>query len=120
MLLPSSPTLPSPAARTLPRCGFSFSVSRMTIPLAVVSSSSTALTISRSPRGLSFMSRTSVKDCLLPTGLALYQGEGPMYGSGPECELQSGRRGGSVVGVARIEGLGVPLALLDTRDRDRV
>src|SRR3954470_284616 len=53
----SSLTFPSPTASTLPRCGFSLAVSGRTIPLAVVSSSSTALTISRSPRGLSFIRR---------------------------------------------------------------
>src|SRR5215213_9537540 len=51
----SSLILPSPTARTLPFCGFSFAVSGSTRPEAVVSSSSTALTINRSPRGLSFM-----------------------------------------------------------------
>src|SRR4051812_21290032 len=61
MRLPSSATFPSPTARTLPRCGFSFAVSGRTMPLAVVSSSSTALTISRSPRGLSFMSQPPSK-----------------------------------------------------------
>src|SRR5690242_17178289 len=55
MRLPSSSSLPSPTARTLPFCGFSFAVSGRTMPLAVVSSSSTALTIRRSPRGLSFI-----------------------------------------------------------------
>src|SRR5437763_12091922 len=52
---PSSSHLPSPTARTLPRWGFSLAVSGRTMPLAVVSSSSTALTIRRSPRGFSFM-----------------------------------------------------------------
>src|SRR4051812_20540121 len=52
---PSSASLPSPTARTLPRWGFSLAVSGRTMPLAVVSSSSIALTISRSPRGLSFI-----------------------------------------------------------------
>ena len=42
-------------ARTLPLTGFSFAVSGRTMPLAVVSSSSIARTINRSPRGLSFM-----------------------------------------------------------------
>src|SRR5690242_2817375 len=55
MRLPSSSSLPSPAARTLPFCGFSLAVSGRTRPLAVVSSSSTARTIKRSPRGLSFI-----------------------------------------------------------------
>src|ERR687892_2779737 len=52
---PSSSHLPSPTARTLPRCGFSLAVSGRTMPLAVVSSSSIALTITRSPRGFSFI-----------------------------------------------------------------
>src|SRR5829696_912193 len=52
---PLSSSLPSPTARTLPLIGFSFAVSGSTMPEAVVSSSSTALTIRRSPRGLSFM-----------------------------------------------------------------
>ena len=39
---PSSSHLPSPTARTLPRCGFSLAVSGRTMPLAVVSSSSIA------------------------------------------------------------------------------
>ena len=43
-------------ATTLPFWGFSFAVSGRTMPLAVVSSSSIARTIRRSPRGLSFMS----------------------------------------------------------------
>src|SRR5437762_1887433 len=54
-LAPSSSHLPSPTARTLPRCGFSLAVSGRTIPLAVVSSSSIGKTISRFPRGLSFI-----------------------------------------------------------------
>src|SRR5687768_6364959 len=57
----SSLILPSPTARTFPFCGFSFAVSGSTMPEAVVSSSSTALTISRSPRGLSFMRGTSTQ-----------------------------------------------------------
>src|SRR5919107_4092059 len=52
---PLSSSLPSPTARTLPFWGFSFAVSGRTMPEAVVSSSSTALTIRRSPRGLSFI-----------------------------------------------------------------
>src|SRR5680860_1227618 len=40
---------------TLPFCGFSLAVSGRTMPLAVVSSSSIGLTISRSPRGFSFI-----------------------------------------------------------------
>src|SRR4051794_19101037 len=51
-------TLPSPTASTLPFCGFSFAVSGRTIPEAVVASSSTALTIRRSPSGLSFIGRS--------------------------------------------------------------
>src|SRR3954453_15519968 len=58
---PSSETLPSPTASTLPRWGFSFAVSGGTRPLAVASPSSTALTISRSPRGFSFMSQPPSK-----------------------------------------------------------
>ena len=57
--LPLSSSLPSPTARTLPFWGFSFAVSGRTMPEAVVSSSSTALTIRRSPRGLSFIEMTS-------------------------------------------------------------
>src|SRR5439155_12076344 len=54
-LAPSSSHLPSPTAKTLPRCGFSLAVSGRTIPLAVVSSSSIGETISRFPRRLSFI-----------------------------------------------------------------
>src|SRR4051812_4185738 len=54
----ASLTLPSPTASTLPFCGFSFAVSGRTIPEAVVASSSTALTIRRSPSGLSFIGRS--------------------------------------------------------------
>src|ERR1039458_1291182 len=57
MRLPSSSRRPSPTARTLPFCGFSLAVSGRTRPDAVVSSSSIARTISRSPRGLSFISK---------------------------------------------------------------
>ena len=46
---------PSPTATTLPFWGFSLAVSGRTMPLAVVSSSSIAWTISRSPRGFSFI-----------------------------------------------------------------
>src|SRR3954454_11189086 len=53
--LPSSLMAPSPTATTLPFCGFSLAVSGRTMPLAVVSSSSTGLTISLSPRGFSFI-----------------------------------------------------------------
>src|SRR2546421_12311743 len=56
MRLPASSSLPSPTARTLPFCGFSLAVSGSTRPLAVVSSTSTARTIRRSPKGFSFMS----------------------------------------------------------------
>src|SRR5215204_4639055 len=52
---PLSSSLPSPTASTLPFWGFSLAVSGRTMPDAVVSSSSSALTISRSPSGLSFM-----------------------------------------------------------------
>src|SRR5215213_9905432 len=58
---PLSSSLPSPTARTLPFWGFSFAVSGRTRPEAVVSSSSTALTIRRSPKGLSFMRETSTQ-----------------------------------------------------------
>src|SRR3978361_1212747 len=54
-LSPSSSNLPSPTATTRPFCGFSLAVSGSTRPLAVVSSSSIARTIKRSPRGLSFI-----------------------------------------------------------------
>src|SRR5256884_2762438 len=57
----SSLPSPSPTASTLPRWGFSLAVSGRTMPLAVVSSSSTAWTISRSPSGLSFIGVTSVR-----------------------------------------------------------
>jgi hypothetical protein len=52
---PLSSILPSPTARTSPRCGFSLAVSGRTMPEEVFSSSSIARTIRRSPRGLSFM-----------------------------------------------------------------
>src|SRR5919109_3062541 len=52
---PSSLSFPSPTASTLPRCGFSLAVSGRTSPEAVVSSSSIAVTIRRSPRGLRFI-----------------------------------------------------------------
>src|SRR6476469_2924625 len=52
---PSSSHLPSPTATTVPFWGFSLAVSGRTMPLAVVSSSSIGLTISRSPRGFSFI-----------------------------------------------------------------
>src|SRR3954462_11694647 len=58
---PLSSSLPSPTARTLPFCGFSLAVSGRTMPEAVVSSSSIALTIRRSPRGLSFIRWTSTQ-----------------------------------------------------------
>src|SRR4051794_30934792 len=46
---------PGPTASTRPRCGFSFAVSGRTMPLAVVSSSSRASTIRRSPSGCRFI-----------------------------------------------------------------
>src|SRR5215211_5169469 len=74
-LSPSSSHLPSPTARTLPRCGFSFAVSGRTMPLAVVSSSSIACTIRRSPKGLSFIDSTSVDHSFLAlTGLECQAG----------------------------------------------
>src|SRR4029079_10692400 len=64
-LSPSSSQRPSPTARTSPFWGFSLAVSGRTIPLAVVSSSSSGWTISRSPRGLSFITREPpLKACL--------------------------------------------------------
>src|SRR5471032_3409564 len=59
MRLPFSSSLPSPIATILPFCGFSLAVSGSTRPLAVVCSSSIACTIRRSPRGLSFILKTS-------------------------------------------------------------
>ena len=52
---PLSLRLPGPTASTRPRCGFSFAVSGRTIPLAVVSSSSRASTMRRSPSGCRFI-----------------------------------------------------------------
>ena len=54
-LSPSSSQAPSPTATTSPFWGFSFAVSGRTRPLAVVSSSSSALTITLSPSGFSFI-----------------------------------------------------------------
>jgi hypothetical protein len=53
--LPSSPIFPGPAATTLPSCGFSFAVSGMMIPPAVLFSSSTLTTKILSFIGLIFM-----------------------------------------------------------------
>src|SRR3954463_1168373 len=69
----SSLILPSPTARTLPFCGFSFAVSGRTMPDAVVSSSSRALTIRRSPRGLRFMPDLHLRS-VRSHGLALQGG----------------------------------------------
>src|SRR6478672_7399464 len=74
---PSS-TGPSPTAITLPFWGFSLAVSGRTRPLAVVSSSSIAWTISRSPRGLSFIRqylRLQVYESSSNRALALHMGE---------------------------------------------
>src|SRR5919106_578285 len=51
MCFPSSSRGPGPTASTRPRCGFSLAVSGRTMPLLVVSSSSRASTMSRSPSG---------------------------------------------------------------------
>src|ERR1700726_210317 len=74
MRLPASSSLPSPAARILPFCGFSLAVSGSTRPLAVVSSSSIARTIRRSPRGLSFiLGKPPSREC--------YRGSDPPCGA---------------------------------------
>src|SRR5215218_2373254 len=52
---PLSLRAPGPTASTRPRCGFSLAVSGRTMPLAVVSSSSRASTIRRSPSGCRFI-----------------------------------------------------------------
>ena len=54
MRLPSSSRRPSPAATTVPRCGFSLAVSGRTIPVLVVSSRPEGRTTTRSPSGRSF------------------------------------------------------------------
>src|SRR5215217_2801027 len=51
---------------TFPFWGFSLAVSGRTMPLAVVSSSSIARTISRSPRGLSFISVDLRRERVVP------------------------------------------------------
>src|SRR4051812_32621859 len=74
MRLPvSSLSLPSPTAKTLPFCGFSLAVSGRTMPEAVVASSSTALTIRRSPSGLSFMERSLQWDARGELGHSPYE-----------------------------------------------
>src|SRR5215211_6351690 len=91
---PSSSHLPSPTARTLPRCGFSFAVSGRTMPLAVVSSSSIACTIRRSPKGLSFIDSTSVYDSFPGT-----HGSGvPSWHSSTESATLNERPDGLVLG----------------------
>src|SRR6476620_8788960 len=46
--------LPGPAAKTIPRCGFSFAVSGIIIPPAVFSSAAAAFTITLSCSGVTF------------------------------------------------------------------
>src|SRR5918992_268628 len=72
---PSSSQRPSPAATTLPFWGFSFAVSGRTMPLAVVSSSSSALTITRSPSGFNFIAYLRRFELSPSGGLALYRWE---------------------------------------------
>src|SRR3954466_10307597 len=72
---PSSSKRPSPTARTSPFWGFSLAVSGRTRPLAVVSSSSIARTIRRSPRGLSFITYDLRRNEVGISGLALSIGE---------------------------------------------
>ena len=70
MRLPSSFTLPSPAAMTLPCCGFSLAVSGMMIPPTFCSPSSMRWTMMRSCSGLTFMlCAPSVVKCGCPCGL---------------------------------------------------
>src|SRR5674536_338942 len=76
---PSSSHLPSPTATTSPIVGFSFAVSGSTMPLVVFSSSATALMITRSSSGLSFMQQPSSS---FVRNLAL---------SGGECYVLRGR-----------------------------
>src|SRR5215211_931325 len=54
MRLPSSSRRPSPTATIVPRCGFSLTVSGITIPDLVVSSRLEGRTTTRSPSGRSF------------------------------------------------------------------
>src|SRR5438132_31098 len=56
--LPSSFTLPLPAARTVPCCGFSLAVSGMMMPPMCCSPSSRRWTMMRSCSGLTFMNST--------------------------------------------------------------
>src|ERR1700744_5663317 len=88
MRLPASSSLPSPAARTLPFCGFSLAVSGSTSPLAVVCSSSIACTIRRSPRGLSFMFwNLRLEDCLQRPASYGERADCLLALSGGECQL---------------------------------
>src|SRR5271157_4679084 len=111
MRLPLSSSLPSPTARTLPFCGFSLAVSGSTRPLAVVSSSSIARTIRRSPRGLSFIfEKPPSRDC----GGSLPSGSGPrpplLALSGGECQPSGSiyRRSGGDPGFLGTRTLRLP------------
>src|SRR3954465_6887216 len=77
---PSSSWRPRPTARTRPFCGFSFAVSGRTMPLAVVSSSSIARTISRSPRGLSFICKDLRRERVVRTPVGTRRCRVPISG----------------------------------------
>src|SRR5688500_18443513 len=126
-LSPSSSHFPSPTARTLPRCGFSLAVSGRTMPLAVVSSSSIAFTMRRSPRGLRLMRVTSVR-VLEPGTLAVRV---PKAAGFPRPARLRGEPGARAPGCYLILGWRVrahPLAdlggavrdLREAHDRDQV
>src|SRR4051795_5116417 len=109
---PSSSKRPSPTATTLPFCGFSLAVSGRTMPLAVVSSSSIGLTISRSPRGFSFIRIppfTGQK--VRKLGLALCLGECQrLKDSGSAvCEQPAAEQGGDSLATASHHPVVIPL-----------
>ena len=68
--LPSLSSLPSPTARTVPLWGFSFASVARNRPEAVVSSASSCLTITRSPRGFKFITLPSFRPTYARTRLS--------------------------------------------------
>src|SRR5437870_5613123 len=83
---PLSSTRPGPTASTMPSWGFSLAVSGRTMPLFVLSSRSTGLRRTRSPRGLTFMCITScLKSLATEDILQQERHRGARQASPPTC-----------------------------------
>src|SRR4051794_32208444 len=108
--LPLSSTRPGPIARTSPSWGFSFAVSGMTRPEAVVCSASTALTTMRSSSGV------MLTDTELTSPFGNVAGERMVWVRAPNRRRggRAGARGGDPLGDRQGESI-APISTRSTR-----